>query len=111
MIQTRLVPVACRKLRAALLVAVLGSFSLAWTNPAVAADKLSVILDWFVNPDHAPLVVAKESGFFARENLDVALIAPADPSTPPRLVAAGQADIAVTYQADLMLDLKAGLPL
>ncbi|MBZ9936660.1 ABC transporter substrate-binding protein [Mesorhizobium sp. BR1-1-16] len=79
--------------------------------PAMAADKMTVLLDWFVNPDHAPLVVAKEGGFFARHDLDVELIAPADASAPPRLVAAGQADIAVTYQPDLMLQVKEGLPL
>ena len=39
--------------------------------PASAAEKLSVLLEWFVNPDHAPLVVAKESGAFARHGLDV----------------------------------------
>ena len=33
--------------------------------PALAADKLTVMLDWFVNPDHAPLIVAREKGFFA----------------------------------------------
>jgi len=79
--------------------------------PASAADKLTVLLDWFVNPDHAPLVIAKEAGYFERHGLDVDLIAPADPGAPPRLVAAGQADIAVTYQPDLMLQLKEGLPL
>src|SRR5947208_2720731 len=78
---------------------------------ASAADKLSVVLDWFVNPDHAPLVVAKEGGYFARHGLDVDLIAPADPSSPPRLVAAGQADVAVDYQPSLMLQVKEGLPL
>ena len=80
-------------------------------TPAAAADKLTVLLDWFVNPDHAPLVIAKEGGFFARAGLDVDLVAPADPSAPPRLVAAGQADVAVTYQPDLMLQVKEGLPL
>lgn len=78
---------------------------------AHAADKLTVMLDWFVNPDHAPLVIAKEGGYFARHGLDVDLVAPADPSAPPRLVAAGKADIAVTYQPDLMLQIKEGLPL
>jgi putative hydroxymethylpyrimidine transport system substrate-binding protein len=76
-----------------------------------AADKLTVLLDWFVNPDHAPLVIAKEGGFFARAGLDVDLVAPADPSAPPRLVAAGKGDVAVTYQPDLMLQVKEGLPL
>jgi len=80
-------------------------------TPAHAADKLTVLLDWFVNPDHAPLVVAKEQGYFEKQGLDVELIAPADPSAPPRLVAAGQGDIAVDYQPSLMLQVKEGLPL
>jgi putative hydroxymethylpyrimidine transport system substrate-binding protein len=80
-------------------------------GPAAAADKLTVVLDWFVNPDHAPLVIAKEGGYFDRAGLDVELIAPADPSSPPRFVAAGNADVAITYQPDLMLHIKEGLPL
>lgn len=79
--------------------------------PASAADKLTVLLDWFVNPDHAPLVIARDGGYFARAGLDVELVAPADPSAPPRLVAAGKGDIAITYQPDLMLQVKEGLPL
>ncbi|MBB3933897.1 putative hydroxymethylpyrimidine transport system substrate-binding protein [Aureimonas phyllosphaerae] len=79
--------------------------------PALAADKLTVLLEWFVNPDHVPLVVAREKGFFAARGLDVDLVPPADPSAPPRLLAAGEADVAVHYQPNLMLDVKAGLPL
>ena len=60
--------------------------------PASAADKLTVILDWFVNPDHGPLFVALERGEFAKRGLEVELIAPADPNDPPKLVAAGRAD-------------------
>jgi putative hydroxymethylpyrimidine transport system substrate-binding protein len=79
--------------------------------PATAADKLTVMLDWFVNPDHAPLVVAREKGFFAAEGLEVELVAPADPNDPPKLVAAGQADVAVSYQPQLHLQVKEVLPL
>ncbi|QFR31659.1 ABC transporter substrate-binding protein [Ancylobacter sp. TS-1] len=79
--------------------------------PAAAADKLTVLLDWYVNPDHAPLIVAQEKGFFKAHGLDVELVAPADPSAPPRLVAAGQAEIAVSYQPSLYLSVKEGLPL
>jgi putative hydroxymethylpyrimidine transport system substrate-binding protein len=79
--------------------------------PATAADKLTVMLDWFVNPDHAPLVVAREKGFFAAEGLEVELVAPADPNDPPKLVAAGQADVAVSYQPQLHLQVQEGLPL
>lgn len=80
-------------------------------SPALAADKLSVLLEWFVNPDHAPLVIAREKGFFERHGLEVDLVPPADPSAPPRLVAAGQGDVAVHYQPNLMLDHAGGLPL
>ncbi|MDK9695144.1 MAG: ABC transporter substrate-binding protein [Siculibacillus sp.] len=80
-------------------------------TPAAAAEKLTVLLDWFVNPDHAPLLVARDKGLFAAEGLEVDLIAPADPSAPPRLVAAGKGDVAVSYQPQLHLSVKEGLPI
>ena len=79
--------------------------------PAAAAEKITVLLDWFVNPDHAPLIVAQEKGFFAEHGLEVELVAPADPSAPPKLVAAGLAEIAVSYQPQLHIQVAAGLPL
>ena len=94
--------------RASLLAGALAVFFAA--TPAVAQEKLTVLLDWFVNPDHAALVVAREGGFFKRAGLDVTLVEPADPSAPPRLVAAGQGDIAVSYQPNLYLQVKEGLP-
>jgi putative hydroxymethylpyrimidine transport system substrate-binding protein len=78
---------------------------------AFAAEKLTVLLDWFVNPDHAPLIVAKEKGIFTKNGLDVELIAPADPSDPPKLVAAGKAPLAISYQPQLHVQVAEGLPL
>jgi len=78
---------------------------------AQAADKLTVLLEWFVNPDHAPMVVASELGLFEKNGLDVELLPPSDPSAVPRLVSAGQADIGIHYQPNLYLDHEAGLPL
>ncbi len=79
--------------------------------PAIAADKMTLILDWFVNPDHGPIIVAQEKGYFADEGLEVEVIAPADPSDPPKLVAAGKADLAVSYQPSQHLHVAEGLPL
>lgn len=79
--------------------------------PARATDRLTVLLDWFVNPDHAAIVIAKEGGFFAKQDLDVTLVEPADPATPPRLVAAGQGDIAVSYQPTFYLSRQDGMNL
>ncbi|KAA5606566.1 ABC transporter ATP-binding protein [Roseospira marina] len=78
---------------------------------AAEGEPLTILLDWFVNPDHATLVVAKEKGFFADEGLDVTLVAPADPNDPPKLVAAGQAALAVSYQPQLHIQVDKGLPL
>ena len=61
-------------------------------------DQVTLLLDWFVNPDHAPIIVAQEGGHFARAGLDVRIVAPADPNDPPRLVAAKRGDVAVYYQ-------------
>ena len=81
------------------------------TMPAQAGDKITVLLDWFVNPDHAPLFVAKEMGYFTEKGLDVELIAPSNPNDPPKLVAAGKADIAVSYQHQHQMQIDQGLPL
>lgn len=80
-------------------------------SPAHALDRMTVLLDWFVNPDHGPLIIARDKGFFKNEGLDVELIAPSNPNDPPKLVAAGKADIAVSYQPQLHLQVEAGLPL
>ncbi len=79
--------------------------------PAVAADKMTLILDWFVNPDHGPIIIAEENGYFAEQGLEVEVIAPADPSDPPKLAAAGKADLAIGYQPQLHLQIHEGLPL
>lgn len=75
------------------------------------AEPLKVMLDWFVNPDHAPLYVALEKGYFRDAGLEVEIIAPADPADPPKLVAAGGVDVALSYQPELHLQAEAGLPL
>lgn len=81
------------------------------TSSAFAADKVTVLLDWFVNPDHAALIIAEQNGFFDRHGLDVEFIEPADPSMPPKLLAAGQADLAVDYQPQLQMAVGEGLPI
>lgn len=79
--------------------------------PAFAQDKVTLILDWFVNPDHGPVIIAQENGYFADAGLEVEVIAPADPSDPPKMVAAGRADLAISYQPQLHLQRHEGLPL
>jgi putative hydroxymethylpyrimidine transport system substrate-binding protein len=79
--------------------------------PAAAQDEMTLVLDWFVNPNHGPIIVAQEKGYFAEEDLAVEVIAPADPSAPPKMAAAGKADLAISYQPQLHLQVAEGLPL
>lgn len=80
-------------------------------SPAAAQDKMTLLLDWFVNPDHGPVILAEQLGYFADQGLEVEIVPPADPSAPPKLVAAGQGDLAVSYQPSQHLHAAEGLDL
>jgi putative hydroxymethylpyrimidine transport system substrate-binding protein len=73
-------------------------------------DKITIGLDWFINPDHAPLIIAQKRGFFKEAGLEVEMIEPADPNDPPKLVAAGKLDLAISYQPQLHIQVDQGLP-
>lgn len=79
---------------------------------ASAEDKaMTLMLDWFVNPNHGPVVIAQQKGYFKEEGLNVTIQEPADPSMPAKLVAANNIDLAISYQTSLTIDVAAGLPL
>jgi putative hydroxymethylpyrimidine transport system substrate-binding protein len=78
---------------------------------AKSLQPFTVVLDWFINPDHAPMLVSLQQGFYKQHGLAVKLIAPANPSDGPKLVAAGKADLTVDYQPTLLLQIQEGLPL
>ncbi|PID65413.1 MAG: thiamine biosynthesis protein, partial [Gammaproteobacteria bacterium] len=44
---------------------------LAGAQLSLAAEKISIMLDWFVNPDHAAIIVAEQKGYFKKHGLDV----------------------------------------
>lgn len=89
-----------------LIIATLLSFSV-----QAADKKVTLMLDWFVNPNHGPIVIAQQLGYFKDQGLEVVIQEPADPSMPPKLVAAGNIDLAITYQPNLILDIAESLPL
>lgn len=81
------------------------------SGQTMANEKLTLVLDWYINPDHAPIMVAEQIGAFKAQGLDVKIVPPSDPALPPRLVAAGQADLAITYQPQVHFFADEGLPL
>ncbi len=79
------------------------------SRPAWASEKLTVMLDWFPNMDHLPILVAQEAGFFEKEGLEVELQVPSDTADPLKLAVAGQVDAAVGYEPQTLIAASEGL--
>ncbi|MEA2438912.1 MAG: putative hydroxymethylpyrimidine transport system substrate-binding protein [Thermoleophilaceae bacterium] len=74
------------------------------------AERLDLLLDFFPNADHAGIYAADASGAFRRRGLDVRIHAPSDPSAPLKLLAAGKADLAVSYEPEVLRARDKGAP-
>jgi putative hydroxymethylpyrimidine transport system substrate-binding protein len=75
-------------------------------EPALAprsAERVDLVLDFFPNADHAGLYAAIGGGEFTTAGLDVRPRTPSDPAAPLKLVAAGRADLAISYEPELLL--------
>ena len=83
-----------------------------FSSVSLSSEKKIILgLDWFINPDHAPIIIADKYGYFNDEDLKVKIIEPADPNDPPKQVAAGKIDIAISYQPQFHLQIDQNLPI
>ncbi|WP_139488727.1 ABC transporter substrate-binding protein [Brevibacillus dissolubilis] len=74
-------------------------------EPAASSQtptELTVALDWYPNAVHSFLYAAEEQGYFKEENLKVNLQMPSDANDPLKMVAAGQVDLAISYQTTMV---------
>jgi putative hydroxymethylpyrimidine transport system substrate-binding protein len=76
-----------------------------------ALKPVTLELDFFPNADHAAIYTAIADHDFAQAGLNVKPQAPSDPSAPLKLLAAGRADIAISYEPELLLARDKGLAL
>ena len=74
-----------------------------------AAEPLSLTLDFYPNPDHAGIYMAQKLGYFEDAGLDVSIHTPSDPAAPIKQVAAGQTDLAISYEPEVLLAHEQGL--
>jgi len=72
-------------------------------DAAPRQEPFTVMLDYTPNADHAPLYAAMAAGLYKKAGLDVKLQVPPDPSAPLRLLSAGRADVAISYEPELLL--------
>jgi putative hydroxymethylpyrimidine transport system substrate-binding protein len=78
-------------------------------DSSTEAESLSLTLDFYPNPDHAGIYMAQKLGYFEEAGLDVSINAPSDPSAPIKQVAAGQSDLAISYEPEVALARDKGL--
>ena len=78
-------------------------------DSSTAAQPLSLTLDFYPNADHAGIYMAQTLGYFEEAGLDLGIETPADPAAPLKLLAAGQSDLAISYEPELALAHEKGL--
>jgi len=61
------------------------------------SNEVRLTLDWLPNPNHLPLYVGIEKGFFQDENIKLSILKVRDPADGLPLVATGQVDLTVNY--------------
>jgi len=67
-----------------------------------APEQLEIMLDFFPNADHAPIYAAEAGGHFDDVGLDVEIREPPDPAAPLKQVVAGRADLAISYEPEVL---------
>jgi len=74
-------------------------------------ERVDLVLDYLPNADHAGIYAAMQKGEFTSAALDVKPRTPSDPSAPLKLLASGKADLAISYEPELLLARAAGAKL
>src|SRR3989475_9894503 len=72
---------------------------------------VTVAVEWFLNPDHLPIVAAKEKGFFREVGLELSILVPTVPEESLDLVGHGKAAVGVGAQTNLTKPRAPGQPL
>jgi putative hydroxymethylpyrimidine transport system substrate-binding protein len=73
------------------------------TTGEAVTERVDLVLDYLPNADHAGIYAAIETDEFKRAALDVKLRTPSDPSAPLKLLSSGKADLAISYEPELLL--------
>jgi putative hydroxymethylpyrimidine transport system substrate-binding protein len=73
------------------------------------SKRVELMLDYFPNADHAGIYAAQAAGHFEQAGLDVEIRTPPDPSAPIKQVAAGNVDLAISYEPEVFRAREIGL--
>src|SRR5690606_40039884 len=67
-------------------------------------EKISIGLEWFLNPDHIPLIIGMEKGWFKKENISINMVEPEEHFDAINEIKKGNIDIAITEPLHLVED-------
>ncbi|MDF2924941.1 MAG: transporter substrate-binding protein [Paenibacillaceae bacterium] len=73
-------------------------------------QELTVLLDWYPNAVHSFLFAAEKEGYFKEAGLKVKLETPAGTDDAVKLLAAGKADLALSYQTVVAISRAEDIP-
>lgn len=73
-------------------------------------QELTVLLDWYPNAVHSFLFAAEKEGYFKEAGLKVKLETPAGTDDAVKLLAAGKADLALSYQTVIAISRAEEIP-
>jgi putative hydroxymethylpyrimidine transport system substrate-binding protein len=71
-------------------------------------EKITVGLEWFMNPDHIPMMIGIRKGWFKEEGLEINMIEPKEHFDAINEIKAGNMDVAITEPLHLVEDRAKG---
>src|SRR5499427_6939635 len=81
-----------------------------WSGAALAADKVTFLTSWFAQAEHGGFYQAKATGLYEKAGLDVTLKMGGPQVNGMQLLLAGETDVMMGYDFQVLKMLEQGLP-
>lgn len=82
----------------------------AMTETAAANDKVTLRLDWVYGSEHAPIFLARDKGFFAKEGIDLTILPGEGSTVTVKLVGNGTTEFGYATADQALMAYAKGLP-
>ena len=73
------------------------------TNHLASSIPVKIALEWFLNPHHAPFIIAQTNGYFTDEGLDVTFYPANGSQEGCRQALQGSVDFAITHEQQVLI--------
>lgn len=79
--------------------------------PVTPLKKVTFLLNWYANPYHTPIFVAKSKGFYEEEGIDLALLETTNPSDVTEIVGSGAINMGLKAMIHILAAKERGIDL